>query len=236
MTRVLALARSEVRILFRNTLVGSMALLLPLAIGGFMATTGDDDSWGGVVAMQLTLLLLFCVYGTATTSLAARKRQLVLKRLRSGELSDGEILVGLLLPLFVLALAQSVILVACTVALGAPLPPRPWLLLPAVVLGSAMSASIALATAAFTASAELAQITITPFFFAAIAGATWVVAGDGVNVAQLLAPGGALAALARGAWEGGGLPLLACAALLAWTAAGAAVARVYFRWEPRDYA
>ena len=44
--------------------------------------------------MQLVLMLLFCVYATATTSLAARKRQLVLKRLRSGELSDAEILDG----------------------------------------------------------------------------------------------------------------------------------------------
>jgi ABC-2 type transport system permease protein len=232
MNRVLTLARSEVRILMRNTLVGSMALLLPLAIGVFMALTGTEDRWGNVAAMQLTLMLLFCVYGTATTSLAARKRQLVLKRLRSGELSDGEILVGLLLPLFVLALLQSVILVACTVAFGAPLPPRPWLLVPAVVLGSAMSAALALATAAFTASAELAQITITPVFFAAIAGATWVISTDGVSVLKLFAPGGALAALARGAWDGGGMPLLACVALLAWTGAGALVARRFFSWEP----
>jgi ABC-2 type transport system permease protein len=232
MNHVLALARSELRILARNTLAGSMALLLPLAIGAFMITSGVDGRWGNVAAMQLTLLLLFCVYGTATTSLAARKRQLVLKRLRSGELSDGEILAGLLAPLFALAIVQFVLLVGCTVAAGAPFPERPWLLLPAVVLGSVMSASIALATAAFTASAELAQITITPFFFAAIAGATWVISADGVTALKLFAPGGALAALARAAWAGGGMPLLACVALLAWTALGALVARRFFAWEP----
>jgi ABC-2 type transport system permease protein len=233
MNRVLTLARAEARILLRNKLVAATGLLLPLLIGLFIASTNTDGAWGNIVAMQLVLMLLFCVYATATTSLAARKRQLVLKRLRSGELSDVEILTGLLVPLFVLAVAQSVILVLCTVAFGAPLPSRPWLLVPALVLGSVMSASIALATAAFTASAELAQITVTPFFFAAIAGATWVISAEGETLLKMLAPGGALAALARGAWDGGGMPLLACAALVGWTAAGALVARRFFRWEPR---
>jgi ABC-2 type transport system permease protein len=234
MNRVLTLARAEARILIRNRLVAATGVLMPLLIGLFIGTSGKDGTWGNVVAMQLVLMLLFCVYTTATTSIAARKRQLVLKRLRSGELDDAEILAGLLAPLFVLALAQLVILVLCTVAFGAPLPPRPGLLAPALALGALMSAAIALATAAFTASAELAQITVTPFFFAAIAGATWVVSADGENALSVIAPGGALAALTRGAWEGGGMPLLACAALLAWTAAGAAVARRWFCWEPRS--
>jgi ABC-2 type transport system permease protein len=233
MNRVLTLARAETRILLRNRLVASTGLLLPLLLGLFIASTNSGGAWGDIVAMQLVLMLLFCVYATATTSLAARKRQLVLKRLRSGELGDAEILTGLLAPLFLLALAQSVILVLCTIAFGAPLPGRPWLLVPAIVLGAVMSAAFALATAAFTASAELAQITVTPVFFAAIAGATWVISADGDSAVKLLAHGGALAALARGAWDGGGMPLLACAALLGWTAIGAAIARRFFRWEPR---
>ena len=104
--------------------------------------------------MQLVLLLLFCVYATATTSLAARRRQLVLKRLRSGELSDAEILTGLLAPLYALALVQSALLLTVAVAFGAPLPDRPWLLVPGLGLGALMSAAAALATAAFTASAS----------------------------------------------------------------------------------
>ena len=163
MNRVLTLARAEARILIRNRLVAATGVLLPLLMGLFIASTNTDGAWGNIVAMQLVLMLLFCVYATATTSLAARKRQLVLKRLRSGELSDAEILAGLLAPLFVLALAQLVILILCTVAFGAPLPSRPWLLVPALALGALMSATLALATAAFTASAELAQITVTPF-------------------------------------------------------------------------
>lgn len=233
MSRVLILARAETRILLRNRLVAATGVLLPLLIGLFIASSNKDGAWGDIVAIQLVMMLLFCVYATATTSLAARRRQLVLKRLRSGELSDAEILAGVLAPLFALALAQAVILLLCTVAFGAPLPSRPWLLAPALVLGAAMSAAVALATAAFTASAELAQITVTPFFFAAIAGATWVISAEGETILKVLAPGGALAALARAAWDGGGMPLAACAALVAWTAAGWLVARRFFRWEPR---
>ena len=116
MNRVLTLARAEARILIRNRLVAATGVLLPLLMGLFIASTNTDGAWGNIVAMQLVLMLLFCVYATATTSLAARKRQLVLKRLRSGELSDAEILTGLLAPLFALALAQLVILILCTVA------------------------------------------------------------------------------------------------------------------------
>ena len=107
MTRVLALASSEARLIWRNKLVCATALLLPLGLGALIATDGEEGAWGDVVAMQFTLLLLFCVYATATTSLAARRRQLVLKRLRSGELSDAEILGGLLAPLFALARAAG---------------------------------------------------------------------------------------------------------------------------------
>ena len=45
------------------------------------------------------------------------------------------------------------------------------MLVPAYGFGSAMAASMALATVTFTASAELAQITVAPFFLAAITSA-----------------------------------------------------------------
>ncbi|MBE2315682.1 ABC transporter permease [Solirubrobacter sp. CPCC 204708] len=235
MNRVLALALSEVRILGRNKLVLATALLLPLALGAMIAADGEDGSWGGVVAMQFVFVMLFCVYATATTSLAARRRQLVLKRLRSGELSDPQILAGLLLPLLVLAGAQSVLLLACAVAFGAPLPERPLTLVPAYVLGSVMSASLALATAAFTASAELAQVTVAPVFLAAITSAAWAlsVTADAVTTVMHLTPGGGLADLVRQGWEQGGSVVAPAAGLIVWTGIGYEVSRRCFRWEPR---
>ena len=235
MTRVLALATSEMRILLRNKLVCATALLLPLGLGALIASDGESGSWGDVVAMQLVFVMLFCVYATATTSLAARRRQLVLKRLRSGELSDPQILAGLLAPLLVLAAVQSLLLVACAVAFGAPLPDRPFALVPAYLFGSIMAASIALATAAFTASAELVQVTVAPFFLAALVSATWVLsaAPDAVTWLMHLTPGGALADLVRQGWEDGGALLPPVAGLLVWTAIGCAITRRWFRWEPR---
>jgi ABC-2 type transport system permease protein len=235
MTRVRALALSEARIIRRNALVAATALLLPLGVGLLLVANGERGAWGEVIAMQLVLLLLFCVYATATTSLAARRRQLVLKRLRSGELSDAEILGGLLAPLYVLALVQAGVLLAVAFAFGAPLPARGWLLVPALELGALLSATAALATTAFTASAELDQITVAPFLFAVIASAGWAlsVEADAVTWLMRATPGGALADLIRQAWDPGGQPLGAIASLLAWTAIAAAVAKRWFRWEPR---
>lgn len=235
MNPVLALAGSETRILLRNKLVCATALLLPIGLGALIATDGEPGAWGEVVAMQFVFVLLFCVYATATTSIAARRRQLVLKRLRSGELSDPQILAGLLAPLLVMAAAQCLLLLAIAVALGAPLPDRPLALLPAYLFGSVMAASLALATAAFTASAELAQITVAPVFLAALASATWVLstAPDAVTWLMHLTPGGALADLVRQGWEGGGAALPAIAGLIVWTAIGWEVTKRWFRWEPR---
>ena len=235
MNRVLTLARAEARILIRNRLVAATGVLMPLLIGLFIASTNADGAWGDIVAMQLVLMLLFCVYATATTSLAARKRQLVLKRLRSGELSDVQILAGLLAPLLVLAAVQAVSLIACAVAFGAPLPDSPLPVVLSLVFGSAMSAALALATVAFTASAELAQITVMPLFLAVIASAIWVlsVEADAVTTLMHLTPGGALADLARQGWERGGALAPAVAGLCVWTGIGYEVAKRWFRWEPR---
>lgn len=235
MNRVLALALSETRILIRNKLVLATALLLPLGLGALIASDGEDGQWGAVVAMQFVFVMLFCVYATATTSLAARRRQLVLKRLRSGELSDPQILAGLLAPLLALAAVQTVTLLTTAVAFGAPLPERPLLLLPAFLFGSAMAGSLALATAAFTASAELAQVTVAPVFFAAIASAAWVLSSgaDAATWVMHLTPGGALADLVRQGWDDGGKVLAPLAGLLFWTAIGYEVTKRWFRWEPR---
>ena len=235
MSRVLALALSEVRILGRNRLVLATALLLPLGLGALVASDGEEGQWGAVVAMQFVFVMLLCVYATATTSLAARRRQLVLKRLRNGELSDPQILAGLLAPLLVLAAAQTVLLLVCAVAFGAPLPERPLMLVPAYAFGSLMAASLALATAAFTASAELAQITVAPFLLAAITSAAWALSASAGAVTWVmhLTPGGALADLVRQGWEDGGAWLAPIAGLLVWTLLGYGVTKRWFRWEPR---
>jgi ABC-2 type transport system permease protein len=232
------LTASELRLMWRNRLVATVALVLPLGMGAWLALGGNADDakgWAVIGALQILLMLLLTVYATATTAIAARRQQLVLKRLRSGEIPDGAILAGLLAPVLLVALVQTVLLLAMAVAAGATMPSTPLLLVPAVVLGALMCAAAALATTRWTTSAEMAQVTTMPFFFGAIAGGIWVLTSDDPGVLGLLAPGGALADLVREAWTGGGefgvVPALG--ALVLWILVGAALAGSGFRWEPR---
>lgn len=234
---IMALAGSEIRLLWRNRLVASTAVLLPLAMGAGLAATGQQigDGWGGTAGLQLLTMLLLTVYISATTAVAARRSGLVLKRLRSGETPEWAILVGMLLPTVGLALVQSLLLCGMLVAFGASLPDQPLLLLVAMVGGAVLCAALALATTRITTTAEMAQVTTTPYFFAALAGALWVLSKpvDDVTQLMLIAPGGAIVQLVRGGWDGGGEPLLAIVALVAWIVVAADVAKRTFRWEPR---
>ena len=235
---VLALAGSEVRLLVRNRLVAFTALLIPLATAaGFAATDlryGDGGAGGTVAFMVLTMLLL-TVYISVTTAVASRRSGLVLKRLRSGETPEWAILAGLLLPTLVLSVVQSLLIAGMFVAFGAALPEHPAVVFGAAVAGALVCAAFALATTRVTASAETAQVTTMPFFFAALAGAFWIVTkpvGDATTL-MMINPGGAIMQLMRGGWDGGGDLLPAAGALVVWIVLGYEVAKRTFRWEPR---
>lgn len=239
MTHVLTLGRAELRLISRNRTVAFMALLFPLAMGAYFATQRDlvsGDGWGAVAVLQIAMILGFTLYATPATSLTTRRQDLFLKRLRSGELSDGGIIAGLLAPLCVLALVQAGVLFAILGAAGATAPANLLLLAVAVVLAAAMSLGAAVATSGFTPTAESAQLTTLPFFFIVVGGA---VAGTAVPDAHdlfLLVPGWACGTLIDAAWSGvvdWSVLSLALAAQAAWTALAWAAARRLFRWEPR---
>jgi ABC-2 type transport system permease protein len=235
---ILALAGSEVRLLVRNRLVASTALLIPLLTAAGIAATDvryGDGGWGGTVAFMVLTMLLLTVYISATTAVAARRSGLVLKRLRSGETPEWAILAGLLLPTVALSVVQSVLIAAMFLAFGADLPENPALVFGAAVAGAVLCAAFALATTRITATAEMAQVTTMPFFFAALAGAFWIVTKpvDDATTLMMINPGGALMHLIRGGWDGGGDLLPAASALVTWIALGYVVAKRTFRWEPR---
>lgn len=234
---ILALAGSEVRLLWRNRLVASTALLIPLATAGGYAASGLQfgDGWGGTVGFMVLTMLLLTVYMSATTAVAARRSGLVLKRLRSGETPQWAILAGMLLPTLVLSVVQSVLIGGMFLAFDADVPEQPLVVLGAAVGGAAMCAALALATTRVTASPEMAQVTTMPFFFAALAGAFWAISKPVADVTtpMVVNPGGAIVHLARAGWDGGGETFLAAIALVAWTAIALDVAIRTFRWEPR---
>ena len=233
------LAVAELKLTFRSPLVAATAVFAPLAMG--MLLLGNRELGGaGVVSLQLIALLGFTPYAGATTTLAARRQQLVLKRLRTSPASDGEIVAGLLLPLALLVVAQAAILVATTIAVTDSWPHTWWPLVLAVVGGTVLVTGLAFITAAFTGTPELAQVTTLPVFLALIAGGLWTgsTPPDEVTWLMVAVPGGAVAQLVQLGWDGADLsvatvvPSLVAMAL---TGAGAAyLAGRVFRWQPRS--
>jgi len=238
---MLEIARSELLQIFRNRLVLVTGLVIPVAIGGYFVrqhqTFSDLGSLGYVAAIVMFTVLAFGLYTTAVTTLASRRQNLFLKRLRSTAASDRSILVGLVLPITVISLVQ---VVAILVVLGAVVssPAQVPLLVVAVLATTAMMLALALATAGLTNSPEHAQVTTLPVSLAVIAVASWVGITGTEELAYLkrLLPGGAATELVVDAWNGGvplrdSLPLLA--PTLAWVAVAVALAERLFRWEPR---
>ena len=231
-----AIAIAESRMLLRNRLVSGCAILLPLALGLILYASRDTHKPGGTIAgMQTVLMIAMGTYVTATTTLAARRQTLFLKRMRGAAVSDKAIITGLLLPVVAVNLVQIGVVFGILAATDTPA--NPLLLAVAVLLAEAMFTGLALATAGFTNSPEHAQYTTAPVFLATAAAAFWSQAtglGGPIAVKRAL-PGGAVAELVSTAWNGRGLasvPVL-LAASLGWAVAGVLAARTYFRWEPR---
>ncbi|WP_018680695.1 ABC transporter permease [Actinokineospora enzanensis] len=231
MNGVIALSRSEILQLLRNKTTAGMALLLPLVMGAFLLFGTGVPDWDLTLTLQLVAAQALTVYISATTAFAGRRQDLSLKRLRTGELSDVQILGGVLAPFVALGLVQCLLLTAASLIAGAPAPdPLPYAA--AVLGGVTVNAAAALLTSSFTATPEAAQITTAPFFFAGLGGAIWLLATDPGQVTRwiLLLPGGAVADLVRGPALGLWQPV---AVLVVWTVVGWSLGTRHVRWDRR---
>ena len=231
-----AIAIAEFRLLVRNRLVASCAILLPVVFGAALFLNRDTHLGGGAVAgVQVVAMAAMGTYVTATTTLATRRQTLYLKRMRGAAISDRSIITGLVAPLIAVNIAQIAVVLGILASHGAPA--NPALLIAAIVIAEAMFTGLAFATAGFTASPEQAQYTTIPIFFAATAAAILSQAPgfDDLTILKRCLPGGALTELIMTAWNGGSLsnlPLLLAPSLV-WAALGVLAARTSFRWEPR---
>ncbi|MCB5907723.1 ABC transporter permease [Streptomyces pinistramenti] len=248
--RLAALGRAELTLLLRSKASMFTALALPVTMAFAMRGMVKSLDLGGTGLSVATVLLpgalamalFFAVYTNLVGVYVLRREGLVLKRLRTGEVRDWEVLAGGALPAVLLALVQCVLLIAgLTAALDAPAPAAPHLVALGLLTGVALLVAGAALTAAFTRTAESAQLTFLPFMLVTMAG-------SGLFLPRELLPGTAgqvgawlpfspVMDLLRGGWTGGlsavdqgRLTLFA----LMWT--GAAVFAVYrwFRWEPRN--
>jgi ABC-2 type transport system permease protein len=252
-----SLAWSEALLLRRNPLAVLIAIGLPIFVvlglqssAELMAVVAPDSGTAIVITIAAVSLNLF-VYYNLVTSLVARREELVLKRLRTGEATDLQILIGTAIPAVAIAWGQAVIAAIISALLfGLPLPVNALLVVLALLLGAAVFVLLAAATTALTRSVEMAQMTTLPFLIIPLnfSGLYFPLSElpDGLDqlarllpltpVVELLrlglsgtTPGGSTVSLA-GSFAPAVQPVLV---LLAWVVVGGLATRRWFRWEPR---
>ncbi|PZT75551.1 ABC transporter permease [Streptomyces sp. AC1-42W] len=247
--RLTALGRAELTLLSRNRTAIFVALFVPVTMILAMRSAfenidldGTGLSMAGAALMGgVGMVLIQAVYMNMVAAYVARREELVMKRLRTGEVRDGEILAGTALPSAALALAQSAVIVAAGTFffdLGAP--DRPELLLGGVLLGLVLLTALAGVTSVVTRTVQTAQLTTLPLFLISMMGSGVFVPLD-VFPDRLAAfceflPVTGVMTLIRAGWFGvpEGTDLLGAALTgLAWTALAVFAVQRWFRWDPR---
>ena len=173
LSRTTSLGRAEWLQFRRNRTLLFMAFVMPVVfpVGAYflLRGSGSEDFATASAAeifllFALTLVQFYSVLSMATT----RRDEKVLKRLRTGEARDREILTAICLPGSLVTLILSVVFVAVLTLAGAPLPNTPLPMISSVVLGLVISSALALITSGFTQNAEAAQITSLPVIMLAM--------------------------------------------------------------------
>jgi ABC-2 type transport system permease protein len=253
--RTLALAGAEVRLLLRNRTAVVNSVLLPLLLVAAVPALGmggNDIAVGPrLLVTAIGVTLVFLTYYNLLTTFVARREEQVLQRMRTGELTEAEVVLGIAAPTLLVTVGQIVLVAAGIAVLGEWSAPVD-VVLPLVALlgGAALMLVLAAASTAFTRTAESAQITALPLlvvstglcglFFplsdlpdqlAAVARflpLTPIVELSRLGLAGVTWQGEAVDL--TGAWSAGVLPL---AVLAGWIAVGTLLARRGFRWAPR---
>src|SRR3954468_3074143 len=170
--RVLALAAAETRLLLRNRTAVMSSVLLPLAVvaavGAITVSNGGTVDGAGLVASAVGVALTFVAYYNLVTTFVARREELVLQRMRTGELTDAEVLLGTAVPTLVVTVVQVVLVAVGVAVLGEWSAPVD-VVLPLVALlgGGALMVVLAAVSTSFTRTVEAAQFTTMPLVLTA---------------------------------------------------------------------
>lgn len=256
--RISALAKLEMTMLVRNktALFNALTLgpLMVIVINSFQMPGMDDNRTGVVTTLMASLVvfaLVFAGYYNLCTTAVARREELMLKRLTTGEVQRWEVLVAMAAPaLFVIAAQVVLGGVAIALLVGAPSMVNPLLLVIGLLLGFTALAVLGYATATITRTVEAAQITtllpLAVLMF--LSGATFPFAlmPDAMRTVAEMTPLGAANQLmtlglsgtaADGstydfvqAFVAGLQPTIV---LLAWIAIGGYLVQRMMPWEPR---
>ena len=252
--RTASLARWNAVLLSRNRLAFVYAAVLPLLPLALLFTgeRGSPSVGAGAIVTMFLVIALFPVYYNVLSQFVSRRDELVLKRMRTGESRDAELLVSIALPGAISALVLGALAIPIAAALEQPLPVNPVLYAALAVLAVVMFTAFAYWTAAWTRSAEAAQLTSMPIIILASLGPltnSIPDMSDRLRDILSLTPGAAISDLVRIGWfglDGPGAeestltfaetwgqavgPLIVIAA---WTYLAVVLARRSMRWEPR---
>ncbi|MGN9819652.1 ABC transporter permease [Streptomyces sp. SD11] len=247
--RMTSLARAELTLLSRSRATFFAAVFVPLVLPLSLRSTAEDmDLAGSGLSVGTVILpsavgfsLLFAVYSSLVSVYAARREELVLKRLRTGELRDAEILTGAAVPSVLIGLVQCLVLTAaCGALMDVEAPEAPLLSLLGLLLGLAMWPVLAAITASFSRSVEGAQVAAMPLLLVSMVGSGTVVPfevmPDRLATFCELLPLSPVITLIRGGWAGNLSTyetLGAVATALAWIVLSVFAVQKWFRWEPR---
>lgn len=249
--RITGLTRSNALVLMRNRLNLSYAVVLPLLPLALLLIGERGDVVSGIANVTAVLLmaLLFPVYYNVLSMVVTRRDELVLKRLRTGEARDAEILLSIAIPGTIITVLVALITVPLSVATGLPLPVNPLLVLAGILLACASFAALAVWTAAWTRNAEAAQLTSLPIILLATIGLMRPGFPESSHVWFGLTPGAALSDVVRVGWFGRATELSSTEAvgfagtwaevapalgvLALWAVIAVVLARRSMRWEPR---
>lgn len=231
--RALALSRANAVLMLRNPITlsyGVLTPLVPLALI-FFSSAKEAAVAGSISAILITAWLL-PVYYNILSIIVTRRDELVLKRLRTGEAKDVELLVSMCLPGIAISVVVAVLAALVATAIGYP-PGSPATYVLAVAAGSVMCAALAVWTASWTRNAEAAQMTSLPVLMVMMVGMFGRMLPENVQEYVALTPGGALDALARLSWGADADALRAAVVVVAWTGGAIWAAQRSMRWEPR---
>lgn len=255
--RIAAMSGAEMRLLWRNKTAMLMALGMPLLMVAFFFSLGVDESLASsagtyLVTTLAAFVLLFVVYYNLVTAMVARREELVLKRLRTSQATDADILAGAAVPALAVAVVQVLIVTVAAVALlDLGVPVNPVLIVIGLLGGAAVFVLLAALSTPFTRNVETAQITTMPALLVNLlfSGLTFPldVFPDTLATAARLVPLTPVVELFHLGLEGAvaSAPPVSFAetfaeavvpvgVLLAWIVVGVYGVRRWFRWEPRN--
>ncbi|MDL5206010.1 ABC transporter permease [Streptomyces sp. ALI-76-A] len=250
LTHLTALGRAELTLLARNKTnlftVLFVPVLLTVALKPMMTATGQADAGreagATLISMSLGIVLVMAVYNTLTPVYATRRDELLLKRLRTGEVSDVVILLGAAVPMALTGLAQCLLLaLGISFVADVPAPRAPHLAVLGVLLGIVVMTAMAAATSAMAKTSESAQVAIIPGMIVFLMGSGMLfpleVMPEAVQAVCTWLPLTPVIELIQTGWNGestageAGVNLLIASI---WSALSVLAVKRWFRWEPRS--